>query len=98
VDVFSNQNTVTLLRALEPEAVVIYGVATDFCVRHTVEGLLRQSPRSRLYLATDAMRAIDPEEGDRLVTAWRERGVEPVESGTLLQGGILEPYLPAPSV
>jgi nicotinamidase-related amidase len=98
VDVFSNQNTVTLLRALEPEAVVIYGVATDFCVRHTVEGLLRLSPRSRLYLVTDAMRAIDPEEGDRLITAWRERGVEPVASGLLLQGGILEQYLPAPSV
>jgi nicotinamidase/pyrazinamidase len=98
VDVFSNDNTVTLLRALEPEAVVIYGVATDFCVRHTVEGLLRHSPRSQLYLVTDAVRALDPAEGDRLITAWRERGVESLESGTLLEGGILDPYLPAPSV
>jgi nicotinamidase/pyrazinamidase len=98
VDVFSNENTVTLLRALEPEAVVIYGVATDFCDRHTVEGLMRHSPRSRLYLVTDAIRAIDPQEGDRLVAAWRDRGVEAVESGELIQGSVLDPYLPAPSV
>jgi nicotinamidase/pyrazinamidase len=98
VDVFSNANTVTLLRALEPEAVVLYGVATDFCVRHTVEGLLRHSPRSRLYLVTDAIRAIYPEEGDRLITGWGERGVHAVESIELIRGGVLDSYLPAPSV
>jgi nicotinamidase/pyrazinamidase len=90
VDVFTNANTVTLLRTLEPEAVVLYGVATDFCDRHAVEGLLRHSPRSRLYLVTDAIRAIDPEEGDRLVSGWRERGVQTVESGELVRRGGLE--------
>jgi nicotinamidase/pyrazinamidase len=90
VDVFSNANTVTLLRALEPEAVVLYGVATDFCDRHTVEGLLRHSPRSRLYLVSDAIRAIYPEEGDRLVSDWRARGVQTVESSEVIQGGALD--------
>lgn len=98
VDVFSNENTVTLLRALEPEAVVIYGVATDFCNRHTVEGLLRHAPRSRLHLVTDAIRAIYPEEGERLVASWRQRGVNTVESGALMADGVLDEYLPARSV
>jgi nicotinamidase/pyrazinamidase len=98
LDVFSNENTVTLLRTLEPEAVVIYGVATDFCDRYTVEGLMRHSPRSRLYLVSDAVRAIQAEEGDRLISSWRERGVETIESRDLVEGGVLDPYLPAPAV
>jgi nicotinamidase/pyrazinamidase len=98
VDVFSNQNTMTVLRALEPEAVVIYGVATDFCDRHTVEGLLRHAPRSQLYLVTDAIRSIAPEEGDRLVAGWRERGVVTRESSAIMTEGVLDRYLPARSV
>ena len=98
LDVFSNENTVTLLRALEPEAVVIYGVATDFCDRYTVEGLMRHSPRSRLYLVSDAVRAIHAEEGDRLISGWRERGVETIESHDLMEGGVLDPYLPVSPV
>src|SRR5688572_21656454 len=31
LDVFTNANVPALLKALEPAAVVIYGVATDFC-------------------------------------------------------------------
>jgi nicotinamidase/pyrazinamidase len=98
VDVFSNANTVTLLRALEPEAVVLYGVATDFCNRHTVEGLLRHAPRTRLYLVTDAMRAIYPEEGERLIAGWGDRGVQMVESATVMEGELLQPYPPAEAV
>jgi nicotinamidase/pyrazinamidase len=98
VDVFSNANTVTLLRALEPEAIVLYGVATDFCNRHTVEGLLRHAPRTKMYLVTDAMRAIYPEEGERLIAGWGERGVQMVESTALMDGELLQPYLPAEAV
>ncbi|MGH7580218.1 MAG: cysteine hydrolase family protein [Gemmatimonadales bacterium] len=98
VDVFSNANTVTLLRALEPEAVVLYGVATDFCNRYAVEGLSRHAPRARLFLVTDAIRAIDPEEGERLVAGWRDRGVELVASGEVLEGRVLQEYLPAETV
>jgi nicotinamidase/pyrazinamidase len=98
VDVFSNANAVTLLRTLEPAAVVLYGVATDFCDRHTVEGLLRHAPRTRLFLVADAIRAIYPEEGERLVAGWRERGVELVESADVVEGRALEAYLPAEAV
>jgi nicotinamidase/pyrazinamidase len=98
LDVFSNANTLTLLRALQPEAVVIYGVATDFCDRYTVEGLLRHAPNSRLYLVLDAIRAIYPEEGERLVRAWQDRGVHAVRLADLSAGRVLQPYLPGESV
>lgn len=93
VDVFTNANVQTLLRTLEPEAIVIYGVATDFCDRYTVEGLLRHSPRSELFLVTDAIRAIYPEKADPLLQSWRERGVQQVTSAGILSGRALERYL-----
>jgi nicotinamidase-related amidase len=93
VDVFTNANVQTLLRTLEPEAIVIYGVATDFCDRYTVEGLLRHSPRSELFLVTDAIRAIYPEKAGPLLQSWRERGVQEVTSAGILSGRTLERYL-----
>jgi nicotinamidase/pyrazinamidase len=98
LDVFSNANVPTLLRALDPEAVVLYGVATDFCDRYTVEGLLEHLPRSEILLVTDAIQAIYPEEGERLVAAWEERGVHMVDSAQILHGELLGPYLPAGAV
>ncbi len=98
LDVFSNANVPTLLRALEPQAVVLYGVATDFCNRYAIEGLLRHLPRAEIYLVTDAIRAIYPEDAERLVGEWEKRGVQTVDSTHILHGGLLEPYLPAGAV
>ena len=92
LDVFSNPNLPAVLRALEPETVVAYGVATEFCVKHTVEGLLRHLPRARLVLVRDVVRAIQAPEGERLITGWVERGVHLVESAEILRGDGLEAY------
>jgi nicotinamidase/pyrazinamidase len=97
-DVFSNANVPALLRALQPEAVVIYGVATDFCDRYTVEGLLRHLPRAVLYLVTDAVRAIYPAEGERLLAEWRDRGVRMITVRQIVDDNVLEAHLPARTV
>lgn len=94
LDVFTNANVPTLLRTLEPEAVVIYGVATDFCDRYAVDGLLRALPKAELYLVTDAVRAIDPAEGERLIAGWRDRGVRLITVAEIVDGNALEPHLP----
>jgi nicotinamidase-related amidase len=93
LDVFGNANVPTLLRALEPESIVVYGVATDLAVKHTVEGLLRHWPRAELLLVTDAVRSFSSEEADRLLSSWRERGIHLVGAAELLsrpemEGGI----------
>lgn len=87
VDVFAaNANTIALLGTLAPDTVVLYGVATDFCNRYAVEGLLRHRPDARLMLVTDAIRAIDPDRGDALVRSWIARGVVPVLAAQVLRG------------
>jgi nicotinamidase/pyrazinamidase len=95
LDVFSNANVSTLLATLAPKAIVVYGVATDFCDRYTVEGLLRDRPGTELFLVTDAIRAIYPEEGARLVAQWKQLGVRLVTSAEVRAGRILAGYLPA---
>jgi nicotinamidase-related amidase len=93
VDVFTNLNATTLLVALEPEAVVLYGVATDFCDRYAVEGLMRHLPRARLYLVADAVRAIYPAEGEMLIAHWRDRGVRMITARQIVDENVLEPHL-----
>lgn len=91
-DVFSNPNTVTLLRALDPEAIALYGVALDVCNRYAIEGLLQQWPQAEIFLVTDAVRAIRPEEGETLMHGWAQRGVRMVTSAAILEKGLLDSY------
>ena len=90
VDVFSNANVPALLRALEPEAIVIYGVATDFCDKYAVEGLLRALPGAELYLVTDAVRAINAEEGERLIAEWRDSGISMITVRQIVDQNVLD--------
>ena len=97
-DVFTNANVPALLRALEPEAVVLYGAATDLGGRPAVEGLLRELSRTELYVVTDATRAMAAREGARMLDDWERRGVRLVNSAQILHGGLLDPYLTAGAV
>lgn len=82
-DVFTNPNVLPVVDALAPGRIVLYGVALDVCDRYAIEGLLRHRPALPITLVTDAVRAIDPGEGARLLEEWRRRGVQLTESGEL---------------
>jgi hypothetical protein len=69
-------------------------VATDFCDKYTIEGLLRHWPRAELYLVADAVRAIYPEQAERLIESWRERGVRLLTAAEVVTGPVLAQYLP----
>ena len=51
---------------------VVYGVATDYCVRAAVEGLLARG--CRVAVVADAVRAIDPNAEAALFDDWTRRG------------------------
>jgi nicotinamidase/pyrazinamidase len=92
-DVFSNPNVIGVLRSLDPGVIVLYGVALDLSVRHTVEGLAQHLPHSRIYLVANATRAIRHELGEHLLKEWAEEGVRLVQSAEILEDGILDRYL-----
>ncbi len=86
-DVFSNPNVDTVLEAVRPDRIVVYGVALDVCDRYAIEGLLARR-RYRVALVPDATRAIRAEEGERLVQDWASRGVCLLATDQII-GGVL---------
>jgi nicotinamidase/pyrazinamidase len=73
-DVFTNPNTEALLDALDPDEIVLFGVATDVCDDAAIRGFLRRSRRVRFV--EDAARGLDDERVAACLAAWREGGVE----------------------
>ena len=83
-DVFTNANVEPVLQELDPEAIVVYGVALDVCNRYAIEGLLARRPRTKLYLVVDATKPIVIAKADALLAGWRERGVQLVTTVDVL--------------
>jgi nicotinamidase/pyrazinamidase len=72
-DVFTNPNTEALLDALDPDEIVLFGVATDVCDDAAIRGFLRRGRRVRFV--EDAARGLDDERVAACLAAWREGGV-----------------------
>ena len=76
LDVFRwNPAAHAVLATLRPERVVVYGVATDFCVAAAVEGIRQAVPNAELVVVNDAIAAIDGDAGSALCSRWSERGI-----------------------
>ena len=74
-DVFHwNPNAATVLAALAPERVIVYGVATDICTKAAVAGIARLRPEARLEIVIDAIRGIDDNASRALLGEWRAAG------------------------
>ena len=73
-DVFSNPNTDALLDRLDPDQVILFGVASDVCDDATIRGLRARG--RRVSFVEDAARGLDEERVAACEAAWRELGVE----------------------
>ena len=73
-DVFTNPNTDQVLNRLDPEEIVVFGVATDVCDDAAIRGFLARGLKVRFV--EDAARGLDDGRVTACTTAWREQGVE----------------------
>jgi nicotinamidase/pyrazinamidase len=73
-DVFMNPNTDVLLDRLDPDEVVVFGVATDVCDDAAIRGLLARG--RKVTFVEDAARGLDEERAAICTAFWRENGVE----------------------
>jgi nicotinamidase/pyrazinamidase len=89
-DVFSNANVLPVLDALDPQDVVLYGVALDVCDRYAIEGLLEHRPHIRLFAVVDAMKPIDRDVAEHLLREWGDEGVRLVKTSEVVVGGLVE--------
>ena len=73
-DVFTNPNADPLLDALDPDEIVVFGVATDVCDDAAIRGFLRRG--RRVVFVEDAARGLDEQRTASCTASWREGGVE----------------------
>jgi len=72
-DVFTNPNADVLLSRLDPEEIVLFGVATDVCNDAAIRGLLARG--RNVTFVEEASRGLDEGRTARCVDAWRDGGV-----------------------
>jgi nicotinamidase/pyrazinamidase len=72
-DVFTNPNADPLLKALDPDELVVFGVATDVCDDAAIRGFLARG--RRVVFVEEAARGLDPERTAACTAAWRDAGV-----------------------
>jgi nicotinamidase-related amidase len=71
--VFTNPNTEPLLAALDPDEIIVFGVATDVCNNAAILGFLQRGRRVRFV--EDAARGLDEARTTACTAVWRDRGV-----------------------
>jgi nicotinamidase/pyrazinamidase len=72
-DPFSNPNAETMLDYLDPDEILLFGVATEICDDVAVRALLRRG--RRIAFVEDAARGVDEAGAAACIAAWSERGV-----------------------
>ena len=87
-DVFSgNANAYDVVRLLNPQAVVVYGVATNVCVNHAVLELTQQVPE--VYVITNAIKHLPHLEDSyhplynsarKTIEAWKNAGAKMIRT------------------
>jgi len=73
-DVFTNPNTQPLLEALDPDEIVVFGVATDVCDDAAIRGFLLRG--RRVVFVEDAAKGLDEARTEACIASWRAGGVE----------------------
>jgi nicotinamidase/pyrazinamidase len=71
--VFTNPNTDAVLDALDPDEIVVFGVATDVCNDAAILGFLLRGRSVRFV--EDASRGLDDARVAARTAVWRDRGV-----------------------
>ncbi len=82
-DVFSNPFVENLLKEINPTEVILYGVATDYCVKAAAESLLSRG--YKVSIVKDAIKAVDEEDGLRTLKNLEEQGVKLIKTSEVLE-------------
>jgi nicotinamidase/pyrazinamidase len=83
-DVFTNPNADRLLEHLDPDEIVVFGVATDVCDDAAIRGFLERG--RKVVFVEDAARGLDDGRVATCTRAWRDAGVEFATAERVISG------------
>lgn len=72
LSLFTNPNTEALIRSLNPEECIVYGVVTEYCVKECAMGLLARG--YKVSLVRDAIQSLNKADSDRFFQDFTARG------------------------
>ena len=78
---FNNPKADELLNGLKnskKSKAIVFGIATDYCVKTAVDGLFNRG--WQVFLVTDAIKEISKDEAKKLFDGWAKRGVKLVKT------------------
>jgi nicotinamidase-related amidase len=75
LDAFENPNTNRLIKLIKPKAMVVFGVALDFCVYYVLRGLVKH-PDVKLHLLIDAVKGLGSRPEEEILDEFRQMRVE----------------------
>ncbi len=84
LDVTTNPLFDKVFDSIKTEGVVVYGVATDYCVKAAVEGLLKHN--IQVYLVTDAIKGINSKQVKKDLAYFKDQGVKLVTTRKIILG------------
>jgi len=82
-DVFSNPFVDEYLSKINPEEIILYGVATDYCVKAAAESLLERG--YSVTLVEDAVKAVDPNTEDEIINNLMQRGMKTTTTERIIE-------------
>ena len=82
LSVFSNPNFEKAIEKIGKELFVVYGVATEYCVKECVEGLLERN--KNVYIVVDAIKGVDEKKGKKFLEYASSKGVISVTISSLV--------------
>ena len=83
-DVFTNPNVVKVLRILAVSSAIVYGVATEYCVKDAVMGLLSRG--ITVKVVEDAITGLDIVAEHNAIVEMEKKGAEFVKTEDVLNG------------
>lgn len=84
LDVFSNPAMSRLLAALPGARAVVYGVATEYCIKAAVEGLLERG--RAVSVVRDAVKGVSQEQHNRTLDGLGRAGARLVTTDEVIEG------------
>ncbi|HOX54114.1 MAG TPA: isochorismatase family cysteine hydrolase [Candidatus Omnitrophota bacterium] len=80
IEVFLSPNIAVILKNID--TAFVYGVATDYCIKTVVLGLLKLN--KKVFIVEDAIKAISVKEGNKVLKMLAKKGVKLIKTKTLI--------------